>query len=221
MNGTRIDDTLAAAIWPLRATAAKPEDSETRRSGRLARDAALCLVGVAALTISAKIAVPFVPVPMTLQTLAVLLLGAAYGVRLSALSVIAYLACGLGGLPVFANTPPLLAGPAYLLGPTGGFLLGFIPAAALMGFAAEKRLDRGFFKACLPVALIADAIIFGCGFAWLAFAARIGSFHGIGTALAWSKGVAPFLLGDAVKATLAGAVFPALWSFVGPRPSSA
>ncbi|SED54272.1 biotin transport system substrate-specific component [Rhizobiales bacterium GAS191] len=219
MSGTGIEDTLASAIWPRRA--AVDAAAESRESGsHFVRDTALCVAAVALLTLSAKISVPFLPVPMTLQTFAVLSLGAAYGVRLSVISIIVYLACGVGGLPVFANTPPLIAGPAYLFGPTGGFLIGFIPAAALMGLIAEAKFDRSFFAA-LPCALIADTLIFLCGFLWLAFAARIGANgQGLGMAAAWSKGVEPFLLGDFVKAALTAAVFPAIWSLIGTREPS-
>jgi biotin transport system substrate-specific component len=220
MGGTGIEHTLAGAIWPPR-TEADPKASApitTNAGSRFMRDAALCVAGVGLLTLSAKISVPFLPVPMTLQSFAVLCLGAAYGVRLSAITVIAYLFCGLGGLPVFANTPPLLAGPAYFVGPTGGFLLGFLPAAMLMGLIAEAKLDRSF-SATLPAALVAVALIFLSGFLWLAFAARIGTGgHGVGAAIAWSKGVMPFLLGDSVKAALTAALFPAIWSVVGSVP---
>jgi biotin transport system substrate-specific component len=216
MNGVRIEHTLAGAIWPRRGVEA--DALRARDGSRFLRDAALCAFGVALLTLSSKVSVPFLPVPMTLQTFAVLCLGAAYGVRLSAITVIAYLAAGLCGLPVFAGTPPLVAGPAYLLGPTGGFLLGFIPAAMFMGLIAEAKLDR-HFSLSLPAALVSCAMIFACGFVWLAFAARVGtSGHGLGAALAWRKGVMPFLLGDGVKAALTAALFPAIWSAIGPRP---
>jgi biotin transport system substrate-specific component len=217
MSGMGIEHTLAGAIWPRRAAAADAMAPKVEADGgsRFGRDAALCLAGTALLALSSKISVPLLPVPMTLQPLAVMCIGAAYGARLSVISVIAYLACGMCGLPVFANTPPLIAGPAYLLGPTGGFLMGYIPAAALMGLIAEAKLDRRF-AAMLPCALLADAIILACGFLWLAFAANLGtSGHGIGAAAAWSKGVAPFILGDTLKAALAAAIFPASWSLVG------
>jgi biotin transport system substrate-specific component len=219
MSGTRIEETLAGAIWPRRgeATGKASEPIIVNAGSHLVRDAALCLAGVALLTLSAKVSVPLLPVPMTLQSFAVLSLGAAYGVRLAAISTIVYLACGICGLPVFANTPPLIAGPAYLFGPSGGFLIGFIPAAVFMGLIAEAKLDRSF-TATLPCALLAAAMIFACGFLWLAFAARIGANgHGLGTAAAWSKGVAPFLLTDTIKATLTAALFPALWSLIGAR----
>jgi biotin transport system substrate-specific component len=215
MDGTRTEDTLAGAIWPRR-VAADPAAEPRAGSSHLVRDVALCVAAVALLTLSSKISVPFYPVPMTLQTLAVLSLGAAYGVRLSVISIAVYLACGACGLPVFASTPPLIAGPAYLLGPTGGFLIGFFPAAVMMGLIAEAKLDRSVFAALL-CALFADALIFLCGFVWLSFAAKIGMSHGLGMAAAWSKGVAPFLLGDAIKAALTAAIFPAVWSLIGRR----
>jgi biotin transport system substrate-specific component len=188
-----------------------------KASSRFARDVVLCLIGTALLASSAKVSVPLLPVPMTLQPLAVMCIGAAYGTRLSVISVIAYLACGMCGLPVFANTPPLLAGPAYLLGPTGGFLLGYIPAAAFMGLIAEAKLDRSF-ATMMPCALFADAIILACGFIWLAFGANVASGgHGIGAAAAWAKGVAPFILGDALKAALTAALVRASWSLLGSK----
>ena len=217
MSETSIEETLAGTLWPRRPAADAPAEASQSRS-HFVRDAALCLAAVGILTLSAKISVPFLPVPITLQSLAVLCLGAAYGVRLSVISIVAYLVCGISGLPVFANTPPFLAGPAYLLGPTGGFLIGFIPAAALMGLIAEAKLDRSFFAA-LPCAFIAVALIFLCGFLWLAFWAKIGTNgHDIGTAAAWAKGVAPFPLGDALKAALTAALLPATWSLITPRP---
>jgi biotin transport system substrate-specific component len=218
MGGTGIEDTLAAAIWPHRGEAkGKESDAGPSLASRFLREAALSGLGVGLLTLSAKISVPLLPVPMTLQSLAVLCLGAAYGMRLAAITVMAYLACGLCGLPVFANTPPLAAGIAYLLGPTGGFLIGFIPAAMFMGLIAEAKLDRSF-AASLPAALLAAVMIMACGFVWLAFAAKVGARgHGLGAAVAWSKGVAPFVIGDSVKAALTAALFPALWSLMGSR----
>jgi biotin transport system substrate-specific component len=154
MSGTRIEETLAGAIWPRRgeATGKASEPIIVNAGSHLVRDAALCLAGVALLTLSAKVSVPLLPVPMTLQSFAVLSLGAAYGVRLAAISTIVYLACGICGLPVFANTPPLIAGPAYLFGPSGGFLIGFIPAAVFMGLIAPFLLTDTI-KATLTAAL--------------------------------------------------------------------
>ena len=216
MNDTGIQERLVSAFWPRPATGdatAQPVNSKSIR----AREVTICLAGALLLALSSKVSVPLLPVPMTLQPLAVLCIGAAYGTRLSVITMLAYLACGICGLPVFANTPPLPAGPSYLLGPTGGFLLSYIPAAAFMGRIAEMKLDRSF-ATMLPCALFANAIILACGFLWLAFVANLGAGgSGIGIAAAWSKGVAPFLLGDVLKAGLAAAILPAMWSLLRAR----
>ncbi len=217
MSGTGIDDRLAGAFWR-HPELANGEPAKRAQAGqRRIRELTLCFAGTLVLALSSKISVPLLPVPMTLQPLAVLCIGGAYGTRLSVLTVIAYLLCGICGLPVFANTPPLPAGPLYLFGPTGGFLLSYVPAAAFMGLAAEAKLDRSF-ATMLPCALIASAMILACGFLWLAFIANVGNGgHGIGAAAAWAKGVAPFLVGDVVKAALAAAVLPATWALLGAR----
>lgn len=166
------------------------------------RQAALALGGVALLTLSAKVQVPFFPVPMTLQTLAVLLVGAAYGWRLGAATVVLYLLHGFFGAPVFANTPPAAAGPLYFMGPTAGFLLGFVLSAAIAGFATERGAARS-----LPVLaaalLAAQAAVFALGFLWLAFFAALPSgASGVGAARAWSV-VQAFMLGDLLKTAIA------------------
>src|ERR1700757_150507 len=117
---------LAAVLWP-------------ERAASRARFAALAVLGTLALAVSAKVQVPFYPVPMTLQTLVVLILGAAFGARLAGATVALYLLEGLIGLPVFAGD---IAGPAYMAGPTGGYLIGFLVAAVAIGFLAERGWDR-------------------------------------------------------------------------------
>ena len=124
---------LATAVWP-------------RGVNRAARGIVLVLVGTAILAISAKVKVPFWPVPMTLQTLAVLLIGAAYGSRLAVATVVAYIAEGMLGLPVFTNTPPAVAGPLYLLGPTAGFIMSWVLVAAIVGFATDRGWDRSALR---------------------------------------------------------------------------
>src|SRR5215212_4228422 len=120
--------TFAALLWPAR----------DNRSAAVFRAVILALVGSALLALSAKIQVPIPPVPMTMQTLVVLVIGATYGWRLAGATVLPYIGEGMLGLPVFANTPPAVASPAYLLGPTGGYLLGYVAAALVMGFLAER-----------------------------------------------------------------------------------
>lgn len=193
--------TLAATLWP-------------ERTRAIARSVALVIAGSLLITLSAKVQVPFFPVPMTLQTLAVLLIGAVLGPRLGAAAVATYLAQGLLGLPVFTNTPPLAAGPLYLLGPTGGFLAGFLVAAVIAGLAAERGFDRSplrFFGAIL----VADSAILLAGFAWLAtFAVLPSGAIGIGAERAFAAGVQPFLLGELVKVALVAVMVPAMWSLV-------
>ena len=129
------------------------------RSSRTLSEVALVLIGTAVLVASAKISVPFYPVPMTLQTLAVMAIAAAYGTRLGTLTVLAYLAEGFGGLPVFTATPPMIAGPAYFLGPTGGFLAGFVLLALVVGYAADRGWGRSVVK-LFAAMLAADVVVF-------------------------------------------------------------
>jgi biotin transport system substrate-specific component len=168
------------ALWP------------TQGAGRLARAVLLALVGSALLTLSAKLQVPFYPVPMTMQTLVALLIGLAYGFPLGLATVLLYLAEGAAGLPVFAGTPAKGIGLAYMAGPTGGYLVGFALAAAITGWIAERRRDIG----ALALAVIAGSIaIYLPGVLWLA------RFVGFEQAL--GLGLAPFLVGDILKAVLA------------------
>ncbi len=189
-------ETFAGLVWPRRAAGAG-----------LVRAAVLTVLGACLLTVSAKIQVPG-PVPMTLQTLAVMALGAALGLRLAVSSVLLYIVQGALGMPVFASTPPLVPGLAYLMGPTGGFLLGFLAAAAIVGAAA----DRGLIKRPLAFAVAlaaANLALLAVGCAWLALAAATGSgATGIGFARAYAVGVQPFLLANAVKLVLAAIALP-------------
>ncbi len=185
-----LDATLVATLWP------------ARRSARLARDGALVVGGALALAVSAKVQVPFYPVPMTLQTLVVLALAAAYGARLGAAAVALYLVAGLFGAPVFAGA---FAGPAYMAGPTGGYLAGFLAAAALIGFLAERGWDRSWLR-LLTAMTIGHAVIFAFGFAWLAML--------VGPDKAFALGVAPFALATVVKTLLAVALVSAAWGGV-------
>jgi biotin transport system substrate-specific component len=159
---------------------------------------------VALLTLSAKISVPFYPVPMTLQTLAVLLIGAAYGWRLGAATVILYLAHGFFGAPVFANTPPAVAGPMYFVGPTAGFLIGFVASAAIAGLAVERGLARSL-SSLFGALIVAQMVVFGLGFIWLAqFAQLANGTAGTGFLRAFGV-VQTFALGDLLKTALATA----------------
>lgn len=206
-----------AETLPLPATsmvnAALPALSDPRT--RVLRNVGLAVVGSLLIIAAAKVKVPFWPVPMTLQTLAVLGLGAAYGARLGAATVALYIAYGLFGLPVFTNTPPVAAGPLYLLGPTGGFLIGFVAAAAIAGWAGSR--GASFLRLAGGVVL-AEIVLMAFGFGWLALGAQMASgATGIGFAKAWAAGVQPFLLGDLIKAALAASLVGAGWSVLKRR----
>jgi len=175
----------------------------------LLRNILLAVAGSLALWISAKVQVPFYPVPMTMQTFVVLVIGMAFGWRLGAATVLLYLAEGAAGLPVFAGTPERGIGLAYMAGPTGGYLVGFVLAAATVGVLAERGWDRRIPTTLAAMAL-GTAIIFACGVLWL------------GALVGWSEpvlalGVTPFLPGAAFKIALAAAVLPLAWRLVGRR----
>ena len=164
------------------------------------------MAGSLLLTLSAKVQVPFYPVPLTMQTFVVLAIGFAYGWKLGALTILLYLAQGSVGLPVFAGTPEKGIGIAYMMGPTGGYLLGFVFAAAACGWLAEKGWDRRGSTA-LAAMLIGTLIIYALGLLWL------------GTLLGWDKpilqwGMVPFLPGDLVKIVLAMVVLPGAWKIL-------
>lgn len=167
------------------------------------RNMLLAIAGSLALWISAKIHFPFYPVPMTMQTFAVLVIGMAYGWRLGAATVLLYLAEGAMGLPVFSGTPDRGIGLAYMTGPTGGYLLGFVVSAATVGWLAHKGWDRNVFTT-LGTMTLGTAIIFAFGVIWL------------GLVVGWDKpifqlGLYPFLLGAAFKIVLAATVLPLVW----------
>jgi biotin transport system substrate-specific component len=166
--------------------------------------ALLVALGVAALTVAAKIRVPFWPVPITMQTFVVLGLGAAYGLRLGVATVLGYLLLGALGLGVFTGDG---AGLAYMAGSTGGYLAGFVLATAFLGWAARRGWDRSMPMMALAM-LGGSALIYLPGVLWLGF--LFGFDQPI---LAW--GLYPFLLGDALKLVLAALLFPALWRVAG------
>ena len=165
----------------------------------------LILAGSLLLTLSAKIQVPFYPVPMTLQTLVVLLIGASFGWRMGFATVLAYLAQGATGLPVFAGTPEKGLGLLYMAGPTGGYLVGFALAAGLTGWLAERGLDRSVIGTAIAM-IAGNLVIYVFGLAWLA--------NFVGFEKAVTLGVIPFLFGDLVKIMLATASLPAIWKFL-------
>jgi biotin transport system substrate-specific component len=172
--------TFAELLWP------------AQGASRALRALLLALLGSALLTISAKIEVPFYPVPMTMQTLVVLLLGMAYGARLGTATVLLYLAEGAAGLPVFAGTPERGIGIPYMLGPTGGYLVGFVLSAAITGWLTERRRD---WLALVLAVTAGSIVVFIPGVLWLA--------HLIGFEQAIANGLMPFLWATLVKGAIA------------------
>jgi biotin transport system substrate-specific component len=167
----------------------------------LPKKALLVLAGSLALAISAKVQVPFYPVPMTMQTLVVLVIGATFGLRLGLATIGLYLLEGLAGLPVFASG----AGPAYMAGPTGGYLAGFAAAVAVMGLGAHRGYDRSFGGA-FALMSIGHLIILAMGWAWLSTL--------IGAEKAFAAGVVPFAWATVFKTVLAAGLVPALWAWI-------
>jgi len=163
----------------------------------------LVLAGSALIALAAQVRIPlpFSPVPVTGQTFAVLLVAAALG-RLGLGSVIAYLIEGAAGLPVFAGGT---FGVATIVGPTGGYLIGFALAAALVGSAAERGWDRHLATA-LAAMLLGEVAIYACGLAWLArFPLPVPLLD---------AGLLPFIPGDVVKMVLAALALPSAWRLV-------
>jgi biotin transport system substrate-specific component len=194
-----MQNTLVANIWPQVGTS-------------WATKALVVLLGSIALTISAKLKVPFYPVPMTMQVFVVLALGLILGFRLGVATVLLYLAEGAFSLPVFAGTPERGLGLAYMMGPTGGYLLGYLLAVAAVGWLAEwgwaKRLPEA-----VALAFFGLLIIYVPGLLWL------------GAVLGWDKpifeyGFTPFILGDAVKVLVAALLVTGIWQWRGVKPRS-
>ncbi|KAA0920656.1 biotin transporter BioY [Aquicoccus porphyridii] len=178
----------------------------TRGYATSARDLALIVAGVGALVLAANIRVPMWPVPVTMQTLAVLMIGAGYGLRLGLVTVLAYLALGAAGVAVFAGES---AGLAYMAGPTGGYLVGFVVAAGLMAALARRGWDRTVLRMGAAM-ILGNAAIYACGLAWMS--ALFAADKGMGWVLQY--GMVNFLPGDALKIALAAMLMPLLWRAV-------
>ncbi len=181
--------TLMGHIWPA-----------TSPQAALLRAVVLTIVGSLIVAGCAQISVPMLPVPMTLQTLAVLAIGGAYGWRLGVATLALYALEGAIGLPVFAE---MKGGLPVLLGPTGGYIAGFVIAAGLVGYLAEKGWDRNAFT-MFAATLMGGAILYVPGLAWLY--TFIGNL-----ADTIAAGLTPFIAGDVIKALLAAIAFPATW----------
>ena len=169
----------------------------------------IVVLGSCLVTLSSKVQVPFYPVPMTLQTMTVLMLGMALGWRLAGATILLYLVEGALGLPVFAGTPGKGMGLAYMLGTTGGYLFGFLIAAIVCGWLAERGWGHNFV-ATAGCMVVGNLVIYLFGISWL------------GVVLGWDKpllewGVLPFLWGDLLKITLAAITMPLAWKIIAKR----
>ena len=164
--------------------------------------AVLVVFGSLLLAVSAQFKIPLYPVPVTGQTLVVLLIGMTYGPRFGGITMTAYLFEGAIGLPVFAGGA---SGMAVLFGPTGGYLFGFLLAAVAMGYLAERGMGRSVVSTVIAM-VIGNMVIYLCGASWLA------GFIGFGKAMA--AGVLPFLYGDALKLAVAAGLMPLAWRAV-------
>ncbi|MEL6232957.1 MAG: biotin transporter BioY [Pseudomonadota bacterium] len=172
------------------------------------RQLLLLVAGVAALALAAKVSVPMwpSPVPITLGTLAVLSIGAAYGPGLGLATILAYMIVGALGFDVFAGTDGEVNGLAYMLGGTGGYLLGYVLAVIALGWAARAGWDRSVLRMAGAM-LVGNALIYVPGLLWL---------HQMTTGWAQTLdwGLTPYLIGDALKLGLAALLFPAVWRLV-------
>lgn len=191
---------IATTMRPL-VSLALPE----KGAARLAAQLFLAIGGTLLLTVSAKTKVFLGPVDISLQTLAVLLIASAFGMRLAVATLLLYMAQGAMGLPVFQSSPEKGVGIAYMLGTTGGYLAGFVAMAAIAGWAADRGLDRNPFR-LFGAFMAAEVVMMAMGFAWLALL--------IGADKAWQFGVVPFIVGDLIKVALAASLVPAVWSIL-------
>ena len=172
------------------------------------RHVALIVAGTLIVALTAQIVIPTVPVPFTGQTLGVLAVGAALGFRRGATALLLYLALGAAGLAVFAEGS---SGVAQILGATGGYLVGFVVAAAIVGRLAELGWDR-HIGGSLAAMAIGTAVIYAIGVPWLKVTL------GIPWETAVAEGMTKFLIWDAAKLILAAGIFPAAWWLMGRRP---
>ncbi|MDC0230281.1 biotin transporter BioY [Deltaproteobacteria bacterium] len=178
-------------------------DKAENNSQKIFRYGILILAGSALIAICAQVSFPFYPVPVTMQTFAVLLIGLTYGWRLGGITMALYLVEGAIGLPVFAGGK---GGMIVLMGPTAGYLYGFFLAAVACGWFAERGFDRSYFRLIVPL-LAGNVLLYTSGLIWL------GNFIG------WDKpildlGLYPFIPGDLLKIALAAVLLPTVWKSV-------
>ena len=167
----------------------------------------LVIAGIAALAVAAKIKIPMIPVPMTMGTFAVLSIGVAYGMRLGLVTIIGYMLIGALGFDVFAGSSAETFGITYMMGGTGGYLVGYVLAVLALGYAARQGWDRSIGKMAFAMVL-GNVLIYVPGLVWLAV------LYGTDAPI-FTWGLTPFLLGDLVKLALAALLLPSVWGLVG------
>ena len=173
----------------------------------------LIAVGIAFLIIAAKIKLilPFSPVPVTLGTFAVLTIGTTYGQRLGLMTIFGYLLIGMLGFDVFANSSAEANGLTYMLGGTGGYLIGYCFAVMALGFFAKLNWDKNIIKLS-AVLVFANMLIYAPGLLWL------GQLYGWDQPIiAW--GLTPFIIGDLLKLALTASLIPLIWKLIGKARS--
>jgi len=197
--------SLIDALWP------------NNKTQNYLRNVSIIIFGTILLAISAHVKIPIPPVPVTLQTLVVLVFAMSVGRNIAFITFFFYLFQGSIGLPVFANPP--FSGPYYLIGSSGGYLFGMLIASYVVGYLAEKNYDKNYFNSLLAI-FIGTLIIFIPGLIWLGFwfdnfhpkAENINMFGGY--KLAFIHGLFVFKFTEPVKIALAASITPLLWQYI-------
>ncbi|MDB4241053.1 biotin transporter BioY [Yoonia sp.] len=175
------------------------------------KQAVMVVLGIMALAILAKVKIPMWPVPITMGTFAVLTIGATYGPRLGLTTILGYMIIGALGFDVFAGSSAEAYGLTYMMGGTGGYLVGYVLATLALGRAARAGWDRSVLMMAFAM-LLGNVLIYVPGIAWL------GVLYGFDQPiLAW--GLTPFLIGDALKLVLAALLVPEVWKLLGDARS--
>lgn len=197
---TMRDGTLVDAIIP------RPSD----RTMAIARDSVLVGAGILLMTLLAQVNIPWHPVPLTGGTFGVLLIGGLFGMRRATLTLGLYVLLGIAGAGVFSEWN---GGWDYFTGATGGYLIGYVLAAAFVGFFADRGADRNILS-MVGVLLIANAIIYAVGVPWLAGWTPPGAEAALGWSSAYDGGLQPFIPGDVVKLFSAACLLPGGWALL-------
>jgi len=195
MSAYKQDAVLQEALW------------QAEGSAVWVKRVLLVVAGIIALAIAAKIKVPMWPVPITMGTFAVLTIGAAYGPKLGLTTILGYMLIGAFGFDVFAGSSAEKFGLAYMMGGTGGYLVGYVLATAALGYFARIGWDRSILGMAAAM-LVGTVLIYVPGLLWLNTMAESWS-----QTFAW--GLTPFVLGDAIKLVLAALLVPGVWKLVG------